>query len=170
MLITFPSPLTKPDGETEMKGHFAWVLVFPCRRVWRARDWRWCEDHLCRFEIRYLHIYFIMRMLYSHKYWLKLCACYIIQLYISKYLCGSHTKSIWKWILKYADCDIPKRMSSCCLRMKHTQSSNFLFRNKKSSALSLTLSPYDSCCIGEAGSGSSILLFFRRYSDLTVDK
>jgi hypothetical protein len=56
---------------------------------------------------------------------------YIIQLYVSKCLCGTHTKSNWKWISKYADSDIRKRMPNCCLSVKLTHSSNLLFMSSR---------------------------------------
>jgi hypothetical protein len=57
---------------------------------------------------------------------IKIVHLYKIQLYVSKLPCGTHTKSNWKWISKYADRDNRKRMSNCCLSVKLTQSSNLL--------------------------------------------
>jgi hypothetical protein len=57
---------------------------------------------------------------------IKIVHLCIIQLYDSQLPCGTHTKSNWKWISKYADRDIRKRMSNCCLSVKLTQSSNLL--------------------------------------------
>jgi hypothetical protein len=51
--------------------------------------------------------------------------------HVSKLLCGTHIKSNYKWILKYADSDIWKRMSNCCLSVKHRQSGNHLLTSKK---------------------------------------
>jgi hypothetical protein len=31
---------------------------------------------------------------------------YYLTVYVSKLPCGTHTKSNWKWIPKYADCDV----------------------------------------------------------------
>jgi hypothetical protein len=31
---------------------------------------------------------------------------YYLTIYVSKLPCRTHTKSNWKWILKYADCDV----------------------------------------------------------------
>jgi hypothetical protein len=51
--------------------------------------------------------------------------------YVSKLPCRTHTKSKWKWIPKYADCDIQKRMFNCRLSVKYTQSSNYFFNKQK---------------------------------------
>jgi hypothetical protein len=41
------------------------------------------------------------------------------------------TKNNWKWVLKYADCDIWKGTSNGCLSVKYTQSSNFFVNGQK---------------------------------------
>jgi hypothetical protein len=60
----------------------------------------------------------------------KIVHLYIIQLYVSKLPCGTYTKSNWKWVSKYVDRDIRKRISNCCLSVKLTQSSNLLTSNR----------------------------------------
>jgi hypothetical protein len=67
---------------------------------------------------------FLMHMLFSYGYVLKLCSCIFNK--CSKFPCVTHTKSNWKWIPKYVSCDIRKRGCNCCSSTKHTQSSNFL--------------------------------------------
>jgi hypothetical protein len=51
---------------------------------------------------------------------------YIIQLglNVSKFQHGTHTKSNWKCIVKYVDCEIQKQMCNYRLSVKHVQSSN----------------------------------------------
>jgi hypothetical protein len=61
----------------------------------------------------------------------KIAHLYIIQLYVSKLPCQTHTKSKWKWISKYADRDIQKIMSNCYLSVKLTQSSNLLLMSNR---------------------------------------
>jgi hypothetical protein len=48
---------------------------------------------------------------------------YIIQLCVSKFPSGTHTKSNCKWIPKYVDCDIQKGMCEYCLPVEQIQSS-----------------------------------------------
>jgi hypothetical protein len=74
-------------------------------------------------------VFFSVVMLYLHKYLFKLCSCILFN-YMFQNLCGSDTKSNWKWILKYVVCDIRKRICNCCLSVKHTQSNIFLLMNK----------------------------------------
>jgi hypothetical protein len=45
---------------------------------------------------------------------------YYLTIYVSKLPRGTHFKSSWKLIPKYADCDVQKRMSNCCLSVKYT--------------------------------------------------
>jgi hypothetical protein len=54
---------------------------------------------------------------------------YYLTIYVSKLPCGTHTKSNWKWVPKYADCD--RKMSNCCLSVKHMHSSNYLLMSRK---------------------------------------
>jgi hypothetical protein len=58
---------------------------------------------------------------------------YYLTIYVSKLPCGTHTKSNWKWIPKYADCGVRKRIQNCCLSVKHMQSSNYLLNGKSNS-------------------------------------
>jgi hypothetical protein len=48
---------------------------------------------------------------------------YTIQLRVSNFPCDTHTKSNWKWILKYVDCYTRKRICNCSLFVVHMQSS-----------------------------------------------
>jgi hypothetical protein len=69
------------------------------------------------------HVYFFNAYVLFEQILIKIMHLYIIQLYVSKLPRGTYIKS--KWIPKYADCDIRKRMSNYCLSVKHTQSSNY---------------------------------------------
>jgi hypothetical protein len=62
---------------------------------------------------------------------IKIEHLYIIQLYVQKLPCGTHTKSNWKRISTYADRDIRKRVSNCCLSVKFTQCSNLLLTSNR---------------------------------------
>jgi hypothetical protein len=82
--------------------------------------------------IVYMHIfvphaiYFIMCVIFTQiGLLIKIVhLLHYLTMYVSKLPCVTHTKSNWKLIPKYADCDVRKRMSNCCESVKHTQSSN----------------------------------------------
>jgi hypothetical protein len=59
---------------------------------------------------------FVLYVVFAQKL-IKIVHLYIIRPQISKFLCGTHTKSNWKWILKYADRDIQKKeyLTVACL-------------------------------------------------------
>jgi hypothetical protein len=97
------------ESRTEVKASVGWLPMFPRRPVGTVGDWCWCKDHVCKFEYWCLNMFLLMCVLYSHKlsYSLKLCACKEkLTVYVSKHL---------ETVLKYADCDVRKRMSNCCL-------------------------------------------------------
>jgi hypothetical protein len=103
--------------------------MFPRRTVGMVGDWCWCADHVCKFKYRCLDIFFCNACFV----FAQICVLtknvhllYYLTTYVSKLPCGTHTNSNWKWIPKYADCDVAKRMSNYCLSVKHTQSSNYL--------------------------------------------
>jgi hypothetical protein len=135
--------------------YFADLGVFPRGQVARVGDKCWSEDYVCEFKSRCLHIFSFNNYVVFAQILIKIVHLYIIQLlYVSELPCGSYTKTNWKWIPNYADCVIRKRLSNCCLSVKHTQSTNLL---------SLTLSLYYTCRIGkqEVRGRQIFLSFFR---------
>jgi hypothetical protein len=38
-------------GKMKVKIFFGWTSVFAGRKVARVEDWRWWEDHICKFEL-----------------------------------------------------------------------------------------------------------------------
>jgi hypothetical protein len=129
MLMTCLNP---PKAKQRRKLYFSWLLMFPGRPVGIVADWCWCKDHVCKFESHRLNIFFNACVVFAQiDLLIKIVhLLYYLSAYISKLPCGTHTKSNWKWIPKYADCDVRKRMSNC-LSVKHTQSSNYLLTNKQ---------------------------------------
>jgi hypothetical protein len=130
MLMTCPSP---SKAKQRWKLYFAWLLMFSGRPVGMVGEWRWCNDHVCKFESHCLNIVFNACVVFAKiGLLIKIVhLLYYLSVYVSKLPCGIHTKSNWKWIPKCADCDVRKRMSNCCLSVKHTQSSNYLLKNKQ---------------------------------------
>jgi hypothetical protein len=123
----------------------------------------------------FFHIYFAFAQIL-----IQTVQLYIIQLYVSKFLGGTHTKNKWK----YVDCVTRNRTCDCCLSVKHTQSSNLSLTSKMQSSLSFILSLWYLYCIGETRSAreagiSFIFPWFLVHlhsnlkvpcSNLTVDK
>jgi hypothetical protein len=159
--------------------------MFPCRPFSMVGDWRWCQDHLCKFESWCLNIFFNTCVVFAQiGLLIKIVhLLYYLTIYVSKLPCGTHTKSKWKWILKYADCDIRKRMSNCYLSVKHMQSSSYLLMSKKNHQYCHL---YYHCIIYGALArlevrGKEVFIFFLfivhhhsdlkvPYSNLTIDK
>jgi hypothetical protein len=130
MLITFPKP---PEAKQRWKLYFSWLPMFPRRPVGMIGDWRWCEDHVCKLESHCLNPFFNVCVVFAQiGLFIKIVhLLYYLTHSVSKLPCETHTKSNWKWIPKFADCDVRNRMSNCCLSAKHSQSSNYLLTNKQ---------------------------------------
>jgi hypothetical protein len=136
--------------------------------MWRLRLQVWIP--MCKYIFNACVVFAQMGLLFKIVFLL-----YYLSVYVSKLPCGTHTKSNWKWIPKYVDCDVRKRMYKCCFSVKHTQSSNYLLMKKWSSVLSFTLSLYYLWCIGEARNAREAGIYFifpwpifYRHSDLKV--
>jgi hypothetical protein len=112
MLMTCPSP---PKAKQRWQLYFRWLSMFTGRPVGIVGDWRWCEDHVCKFESHYLNRFFFNVCVAFAQIGLLITIVhllYYLSVYVSKLPCGTHTKSNWKWILKFADCDARKIMSN----------------------------------------------------------
>jgi hypothetical protein len=115
------------DGKTG-EDYFEWLSLFPYRSV-MVGSWHCWRDHICRLESPCLNVCIVFAQigilikLVRVVYYLTVC--------VSKPPCETHTKSNWKWIPKYAECDIQKRMRNCYLSVKHTESSNYLLMSRK---------------------------------------
>jgi hypothetical protein len=96
-------------------------------------DWRRCNDNVCKFESRCLNMFFNACVVFAQiGLLIKIVRLlYYLTAYVSKLPCGTHTNIKWKWIPKYANCDIRERISNCCLSVMRTQSSNYLLTFKK---------------------------------------
>jgi hypothetical protein len=125
ILMTFLSWVTNSDEITEQKAIFHSVGHVP---LWVSCQC-WSEYYVCEFKFWCLHIFFLCIVFVQIL--IKIVHLYIIQLYVSKLLCGTHIMSNWRWLPKYADHDIWKRISNCCLSVKLTQSSNLLLKSNR---------------------------------------
>jgi hypothetical protein len=130
MLMTCPSP---PKVKQRWKLYFSWLPMLSGRPVSIVGDLRWCKDHVCKFEFHCLNIFSNACVVFAQiGLLIKIVhLLYYLTTFVSKLPCGTHTKSNWKWIPKYADCDVRKRMSNCYLSVKPSQSSNYLLTNKE---------------------------------------
>lgn len=72
-----------------------------CRGLALMQIWRWQDSvMMCAF---FLNAYVVFTQTIIDTVHL-----YIIQLYVWKLPCGTHTKSNWKWMPKYVDCNVQK--------------------------------------------------------------
>lgn len=123
------------DSEAELP-------VFPFRPVTGV-------ETIVDVEIKFLSlshsvcIFLLMIMFYSDRYSekfiqtnSKIVHLYVIQVYISELPCLTHTRSSWKWIPKYADCDIQKRMCNFSLQ---STCSPLTFFNEQKLAISIII-------------------------------
>jgi hypothetical protein len=80
MLMTFPCPVTKSDGKTEVKATLRWV-GYPCSVVDQSVGLGTGVDVKLTFAGSSSDVCFLMRMyavFLQMGYTLKLCPCYII--------------------------------------------------------------------------------------------
>jgi hypothetical protein len=114
---------TRSHGKTKVKTIHRLDIYIRRWAVYSGRSvalmWR---THLQLRDLMLAYIFlYLLHILYSHKYSFKLCSCILFNYIFFKFPCGTHIKSNWKLIPKYADCNIQKRMCNCCLSVKHTE-------------------------------------------------
>jgi hypothetical protein len=120
MLMTCPSP---PKAKRRWKLYFGWLPMFPVRPVGIVGDWCWCEYHVCKFKSHCINFFFNACVVFAKIFILNkiMHLLYYLSVYVSKLLCGTHTKRNWKWLPKYADCDVwKKNVIVVCLWSTHS--------------------------------------------------